>query len=196
MRHLPSLLLVVAIIVAAQGCDGSAPLTAPNSSDAALASRSSATSLQLGGDSRLVTIMDACDPTSVNAALGAGSCARQGGVPFDVFIAQLTKHQFAGAWHFAPAVVNVQLGQTLIARNNGGEVHTFTEVENFGGGIVPLLNQLSGNPDPAPECLALTGSDFIPPGGTASDDEDESGTELYQCCIHPWMRTVVHVGAN
>jgi plastocyanin len=196
MRHLPSLLLVVAIIVAAQGCDGSAPPTAPNSSDAALASRSSATSLQLGGDSRLVTIMDACDPTSFNAALGAGSCARQGGVPFDVFIAQLTKHQFAGAWHFAPAVVNVQLGQTLIARNNGGEVHTFTEVENFGGGIVPLLNELSGNPDPAPECLALTGSDFIPPGGTASDDEDESGTELYQCCIHPWMRTVVHVGAN
>jgi hypothetical protein len=117
-------------------------------------------------------------------------------VPFDVFIAQLTKHQFAGAWHFAPGVVNVQLGQTLVARNNGGEVHTFTEVEHFGGGIVPLLNELSGNPDPAPECLALTGSDFIPPGGTTSDDEDESGTELYQCCIHPWMRTVVHVRAN
>jgi plastocyanin len=196
MRHLPSLLLVVAIIVAAQGCDGSAPPTPPHTSFAARARRASATTRKRGGDSRLVTIMDACDPTSFNAALGAGSCARQGGVPFDVFIAQLTKHQFAGAWHFAPAVVNVQLGQTLIARNNGGEVHTFTEVENFGGGIVPLLNQLSGNPDPAPECLALTGSDFIPPGGTASDDEDESGTELYQCCIHPWMRTVVHVGAN
>ena len=132
--------------------------------------------------------MDACDPTSFNAVLGAGTCARQGGVSFDVFIAQLTKHQFVGAWHFAPGVVNMQIGQTLVARNNGGEVHTFTEVENFGGGSVPVLNQLSGNPDPAPECLALTASDSIPPGGTTSDVEDESGTELYQCCIHPWMR--------
>ena len=196
MRHVPSLLVVIALVVAAQGCDDTSRPTAPNSSDAALANRSSAASLQLGGDSRLVTMMDACDPTSFNAVLGAGTCARQGGVPFDVFIAQLTKHQFVGAWHFAPGVVNVQLGQTLVARNNGGEVHTFTEVENFGGGSVPVLNQLSGNPDPAPECLALTASDSIPPGGTTSDVEDESGTELYQCCIHPWMRAVVHVRGN
>ena len=196
MRHVPSLLLVVALVVAAQGCDDSARPTAPNSSDAALAGRSRAASLQLGGANRRVTMMDACDPTSFNAALGVGTCARQGGVSFDEFIAQLTKHQMAGAWHFAPGVVNVRLGQTLVAVNNGGEVHTFTEVEQFGGGIVPLLNQLSGNPDPAPECLALTGSDFVSPGGTTSDDEDESGTELYQCCIHPWMRTVVHVRAN
>jgi len=105
MRHVPSLLLVVALVVAAQGCDDTSRPTAPNSSDAALAGRSSAVSLQLGGDSRLVTMMDACDPTSFNAVLGAGTCARQGGVPFDVFIAQLTKHQFVGAWHFAPGVV-------------------------------------------------------------------------------------------
>jgi hypothetical protein len=196
MRHVPSLLLVFALVVAAQGCDDSARPTAPNSSEAALASRSPAASIQLGGGSRLVTMMDACDPTSFDAALGAGTCVRQGGVSFDVFIAQLTKHQVIGAWHFAPGVVNVQLGQTLVAVNNGGEVHTFTEVEHFGGGIVPELNELSGTPDPVPECLALTGSDFIPPGGTTSDDEDESGTELYQCCIHPWMRAVVHVRAN
>jgi hypothetical protein len=25
---------------------------------------------------------------------------------------------------------------------------------------------------------------------------DEPGTELYQCCIHPWMRAVVDVRGN
>ncbi len=35
----------------------------------------------------------------------------------------------------------------------GGELHTFTKVATFGGGFIPPLNQLSGNPVPAPECL-------------------------------------------
>jgi hypothetical protein len=70
-------------------------------------------------------------------------------------------------------------------------VHTFTEVEAFGGGFVPELNALSGNPVPAPECLALDPDDFVPPGGTYSDEVEEPGTERYQCCIHPWMRATV-----
>jgi hypothetical protein len=79
----------------------------------------------------------------------------------------------------------------LLAVNRGGEEHTFTEVEAFGGGIVPDLNVLAGVPDPAPECLAVTPTDMVPPGGSTTDDVEEEGTELYQCCIHPWMRTVV-----
>jgi hypothetical protein len=54
-----------------------------------------------------------------------------------------------------------------------------------------VLNQLSGNTEVAPECKALTPSDFIAPGGSRSDEVE--GAELYQCCIHPWMRTVVRV---
>jgi hypothetical protein len=79
----------------------------------------------------------------------------------------------------------------MLAINRGGEVHTFTEVEEFGGGIVPLLNQLSHNTAVAPECQALAPSDFVPAGGTTSDDVEEAGVEHYQCCIHPWMRTTV-----
>jgi len=46
---------------------------------------------------------------------------------------------------------------------------------------------------PAPECLALQPDDFIAPGGTDRDDTITApGTTLYECCIHPWMRTVVH----
>ena len=79
-----------------------------------------------------------------------------------------------------------------LAANQGGEVHTFTEVEAFGGGIVADLNTRSGNPTPAPECLALEPDDFVPPGGSYSDEVEEEGVELYQCCIHPWMRTTIH----
>ena len=139
-----------------------------------------------------IEIHDACDPMSFNAALGAGTCARSGGVNFEQFIAQLTKNGSIGAWNFAPGHVEAKVGQVLLAINRGGEAHTFTEVEEFGGGIVPLLNQLSGNTTVAPECQALAQDDLIPPGGFDDDDEvEEPGTEKYQCCIHPWMRAIV-----
>ena len=48
------------------------------------------------------------------------------------------------SWRFAPSPVTMRVGQRLVATNHGGETHTFTEVEAFGGGIVPELNQLTG----------------------------------------------------
>jgi hypothetical protein len=75
--------------------------------------------------------------------------------------------------------------------NRGGEVHTFTHVAAFGGGIIPPLNALSGNPVPAPECLALEPDDFVAPGNTYQEQIEGSGTQLFQCCIHPWMRMTV-----
>jgi len=150
-----------------------------------------AAALALKGSIKQVQMMDACDPETFNAAIAPGTCVRNGGVRFARFLRQLGRHQSVGAWHFAPATVNARVGQTLSAVNHGGEVHTFTEVEEFGGGIIPDLNVLAGTPVPAPECLALTGSDFVPPGGTFTDEVEESGVELYECCIHPWMRAVV-----
>ena len=164
------------------GCEDAGRPTAPGPLSAAVAGR----------ETRQVQMMDACDGESFNAALGAGTCARKGGVPFGQFLKLLGKHQTAGAWHFAPATLNVRVGQTLLAVNQGGEVHTFTEVEEFGGGIVPELNALSGNPVPAPECLALAPGDFVPPGGSHTDEVERPGTERYECCIHPWMRATVH----
>jgi hypothetical protein len=67
-------------------------------------------------------------------------------VTFDQFIAQLTRFGFMGPWRFAPAVATVRVGQSFIATNIGGEVHTFTRVADFGGGIVPLLNDLAHVP--------------------------------------------------
>ena len=153
----------------------------------------SAAADRASGNERIVNVMDACDSTTFNATVGPGTCVRAGGVRFAEFVSQIQKHGGAGAWHFAPPEIETTVGTTLLAVNRGGETHTFTEVEQFGGGIVPLLNDLSGNPVPAPECLRLEADDFIPPSETYTDTVESPGTELYQCCIHPWMRTMVHV---
>ncbi|HET7620196.1 MAG TPA: hypothetical protein VFK20_16930 [Vicinamibacterales bacterium] len=135
-----------------------------------------------------VTMMDACDPETFSAVLGPGGCVRSGGVTFDDFIAQLTKQGSIGAWRFAPGVARVQVGQTFDAVNRGGEAHTFTEVAEFGGGIVPDLNRLSGVPNVAPECTALEPDDFVAPGATYHEEVEHTGALKFQCCIHPWMR--------
>jgi hypothetical protein len=140
-----------------------------------------------------VNLQDACDPDTFNAAIAPGTCVRSGGVIFDDFIAQLRRLTFVGAWHFAPRNTNVRVGQTFLAINGGGEVHTFTEVEEFGGGIVPMLNELAKVPNVAPECKSLEGDDFVAPGATYREDIEEAGDEKYQCCIHPWMRLEAHV---
>jgi hypothetical protein len=94
---------------------------------------------------------------------------------------------------FAPPNVTMRVGEDLVAINKGGETHTFTEVEEFGGGIVPVLNQLTGLTTIAPECQQLAAGDFIAPGGSSRETEHEAGVEKYQCCIHPWMRAEVRI---
>jgi plastocyanin len=141
----------------------------------------------------VVTMFDACDPETFNAALGDGTCIRSGGVRLADFLEQLGQHGSIGAWHFAPPDVSMRVGQLLVATNRGGEVHTFTEVEEFGGGIVPQLNEVLGLTTVAPECNQLAGSDFIAPGASSSEKEEEAGVEKYQCCIHPWMRAQVRI---
>jgi plastocyanin len=141
----------------------------------------------------MVNMMDACDPETFNAALGAGTCLRAGGVTFEHFIAQLRRFGFIGAWHFAPPKVNARVGQRFLVTNHGGEVHTFTEVEEFGGGIVAMLNDLAHVPKVAPECTTLDPDDFVAPGATYREDIEEEGVEHYQCCIHPWMRLEARV---
>jgi len=141
---------------------------------------------------RNVNMMDACDPATFNAVVGPGTCSRSGGMTFQLFIDALTRLGFVGAWHFSPNSTNVRVGQTFVAVNRGGEVHTFTEVEQFGGGIVDNLNQLAHVPTVAPECASLDPDDFVAPGAEYSETIDHSGTVKFQCCIHPWMRLEAH----
>jgi len=136
---------------------------------------------------------DACDPETFDAALhDPNACTRNGGEKFSQFIAELQQTTVAGAWHFAPPEMTAMTGATLDAVNRGGETHTFTRVAAFGGGIVPSLNVLSHNAVPAAECTTLEADDFIAPGHTYQQMVGSADTQLFQCCIHPWMRTVVH----
>jgi hypothetical protein len=146
-----------------------------------------------GRDARRVVMLDECDPRTFNAALGEGTCVgRHTGITFEKFIATLTRLENVPAWRFAPAHLEAELDQTIVALNKGGEVHTFTRVAEFGGGIIAQLNTLAGTPTVAPECTDLDPDDFVAAGGTYTEHIDVAeGTLKFQCCIHPWMRAVV-----
>jgi plastocyanin len=149
------------------------------------------------GTSGRVTLRDDCDPATFNAALGAGTCQHSSGagVTLASFNAELQATQAVAAWNIAPTTLTVEEGTTLPVVNTGGETHTYTEVEEFGGGVVPSLNTASGNTTVAPECAdqAEVDGSTVRSGQTMQHTFDEQGTEKYQCCIHPWMRQTVTV---
>ena len=151
------------------------------------------------GDKK-IRLLDDCEPTSFNAVLGDGACVGNGHTTFDEFIAELEETQDAHKWRNQPSAMHLNVGHPTLIENRGGEVHTFTPVAAFGGGFIPDLNGISGNPVPAPECLNFGSIVFIPAGGveegpTAGGPDLPVGISRFQCCIHPWMRTVIEVAA-
>ena len=146
---------------------------------------------------RQVQVLDDCDPATFNAAIGPGTCVKDGTTTFSEFIAQLLAQGRAPAWRFAPTQLNLDAGGTVAAHNRGGEDHTFTEVANFGGGCIAALNDLLGL-TPVPECAGFPGGAFaatlVRPGGTVTTTPLPPGIHRYECLIHPWMQTTVTVG--
>ena len=157
-------------------------------------------SARLDGGSHLrVDMRDACDPVTFNAVLGEGACVGDGTVTFSDFIAELAATRQVATWQFDPSLARVQAGKKIVARNVGGETHTFTEVANFGPGIVPELNELVfGVPGPPlPEFQTLGPEDFIAAGRKVKIRTGkhglEPGTHRFECAIHPWMQATVDV---
>ena len=162
-----------------------------------------------GGES--VRMFDDCDVTSFNApppaGVGPGICVGDGETTFPQFIAELQRTQQAEEWRFKPENLTVEGGRPVIVENRGGETHTFTMVNTFGGGFIAPLNGLSGNTTLAPECakanldgsLSPTGpgerSLFVTAGSEAAFQTAglPPGTYQFQCCIHPWMRIILTV---
>lgn len=138
-------------------------------------------------------MLDRCEPESFNAVIGPGTCVGDGNVTFDSFIAELMKKQTHHQWRNQPTHVALTAGRDLTLRNVGGEAHTFTPVAEFGGGFIPDLNALTGNPVPAPECLDFGSLEFVPAGASVSLAVLGEGTHKFMCCIHPWMRTTAEV---
>ena len=193
----PALVLIVAACA-----DSGAPPTVPSAASPSLSDQSNGNANAANGDkndddrdgARTVRILDDCDPASFDAALQSpNACVGKGKTTFDKFIAELTRSQVAQKWRFQPNHVELDRGATLIAVNKGGEVHTFTRVAKFGGGVVPLLNTLSGNPDVAPECTKLEADDMVASGATYTAELSMDKLQHFQCCIHPWMRADVRL---
>jgi len=99
------------------------------------------------------------------------------------------------AWRFDPAALSLTVGGSITATNYGGEVHTFTEDAQFGGGIVPALNTASGNQTRLRRPNAKTSPMRIASRRRHVQDRcrDDHWHALYQCCVHPWMRETVSV---
>jgi hypothetical protein len=173
----------VLVAVAAAACDNAKPMNPTASRGAGYGA--------IATGPRTINISDACDSTTFNT-LGPNTCIHNGGVTLNRFLELLGRHHHVDAWHYAPGGrITAPVGSILHALNHGGEVHTFTEVKEFGGGFLDFINQPAGTPTPAPECLALASSEFISPGAFRDDPVDHPGLQRYQCCIHPWMRVTV-----
>jgi hypothetical protein len=91
--------------------------------------------------------------------------------------------------------MTVKKGTVLSAVNQGGEPHTFTEVTKFGGGFIGPLN---GGEETVSECAGgfsrvEVARTRILQGSQLQIAGLSKGEHLFQCCIHPWMRTKVEV---
>jgi len=152
---------------------------------------------------REVIIRDDCDPNDP-AWAGTGGCSLPGGsVTNAEFNAERLSPVLAPttvighlAWFFDPNYLKVDANKKIRIRNEGGRTHTFTKVAAFGGGRVPPLNQAPpGAPSlvPAPECVTPGLSEDLLAGARDEIDGLAPGNHKFQCCIHPWMRTLVKV---
>ena len=144
-----------------------------------------------------VKMRDSCDPASFNAVLGAGACIDGGNVTFDAFIDRLIRTGDHPLWRFTPGSATIPAGQTIPVSNVGGEFHTFSRTDEFGGGFVEDLNELLGLDEIADGCTQPPGATnlFLGAGesGTIAAAALGSGTHRFMCCIHPWMRSTYRV---
>jgi plastocyanin len=145
-----------------------------------------------------VVVLDDCDAATFNRDFGPGTClnvAGGQGVPVRVFLDALP----AGhpQWLFHPTTLRIKRGDTVRAVNQGGEIHTFTEVEEFGGGFILALNDPPDAPA-VPECaggytnIGVASTRLIQ-GSSLLVTDFHKGVHRFECCIHPWMRIEIEV---
>lgn len=146
-----------------------------------------------------VVALDECDPATFNAALGPDFC-RNIALGAVTTLSTLFSEAQAGTpdpnWDFEPDIVNMKSQATLIAVDQGGEPHTFTEVAQFGGGFIPGLN--GPGETTVPECVGgfsnvAVAKTRILQGSETHITGLSKGEHRFQCCIHPWMRVKVQV---
>ena len=148
-----------------------------------------------------VVALDECDPATFNAPTAAGpdfckNVAVGASTTFSALFAKAAAGTPDPNWDFEPDALTVHHGTPVQAVNQGGEPHTFTEVEKFGGGFIPGLN--APGEEAVPECsggfsrVAVARTRILQ-GSQLQITGLSKGEHLFQCCIHPWMRMKVEV---
>jgi len=146
-----------------------------------------------------VVALDECDPVTFNAALGPDFCHNVT-LGASTKLADLFTKAAAGTpdpgWDFEPDTIKIKKGTILTVVDQGGEPHTFTEVEKFGGGFIPGLN--APGEDTISECAGgfskvAVAKTRILQGSHVQITGLSKGEHLFECCIHPWMRVKVEV---
>ena len=152
------------------------------------------------GEHKQIAILDDCDPRDPNWNSVGGCTLEEGDVTlaeFNAFLASPLSSAVIGhsAWRFDPAYLKIERDETVRVRNEGGRLHTFTEVANCGGGRVPAL---SFGLTHAPECVLPPAVDpnNVPPGAGVEVSGLTVGNHRFQCCIHSWMRMLIKVKAD
>jgi plastocyanin len=173
----------------------------PVGRDPALTASTETASLSRGrgeGDGgREILILDDCDPDDPAWAPTGGCLLKDGRVTnaeFNLLTRSPLSLSTVGhpAWRNQPSYLDIEEGEDVKATNAGGRLHTLTRVENFGGGRVPPLNV---GLVPAPECTVPSTTE-VAPGETMRITGLGVGLHRFQCCIHPWMRELIAVGAH
>lgn len=163
---------------------GAAGLTAALTAAACLALAGPA----LGADHRVVKLQDDCDPVTFTAA--AVPCIGDGRTVIGELVAAAQTVGSHPRWKFSRPEFTIDAGGTIEVVNEGGEPHTFTKVAAFGDGCIPVLNPGGRVGTPAADCATI---EPIGAGETVEVTDLEPGINLFQCMIHPWMRSTVEV---
>lgn len=151
-------------------------------------------------------LRDACNKVSFDATFGPGLCQRNAGsVTAQEFLSKLNPQDFGhGAWWINASggrvgTTTIKAGDWLSVLNEGGENHTFTEVEKYttakaftGGCIPPLSSSLGLQPFPG-DCGKAIAETTVAPRGTSTRKNLALGTHHFVCVFHPWMRQTVKV---
>jgi hypothetical protein len=158
-----------------------------------------------GGGGVVIQARDACDPATFPPGLCTRTDNSGGLVTIGELLASLDKKQSHPAWRFTEDYVNVRRGTPVVAEfGRGGEIHTFTDVTatGFGPGCIDVINlhefgspatAAMCGPDPIAGLGAIIGTSGLFPAVPLSVDTSTPGTRLFQCMLHPWMRTTVTV---
>ena len=160
------------------------------------------------GGGVVIQSRDACDPATFPPGLCARTDNSGGVVTFQELLDAVGSPKHAHpAWRFTKDDLTVKRGTPVTAEfGRGGEVHSFTDVTatGFGPGCIGLLNGLMfGKEDTSPLCGtvdpggaglgAILATSGLFPGRPLAIDTSTPGTRLFQCMIHPWMRTTITV---